>query len=339
MLPGLPTPLVIAEVAQAHDGSLGLAHAFVDAAADAGAGAVKFQTHIAAAESRRDEPWRVRFSYEDETRFAYWERMAFSEEHWAGLAQHARDRGLAFLSSPFSLEAVALLRRVGVAGWKIASGEVANVVLLRELAQDGLPVLLSSGMSSWAELDAAVDVVRAGGAPLAVLQCTSEYPVAPERLGLNVIAEMRARYGVPVGLSDHSGTIHPGIAAVALGADVIEVHLTLSRRMFGPDVPASLTVDELAELVRGVDMVARAGTTPVDKDALARELQPMRALFTRSIVARRPLSAGTVLAAADLALKKPGDGLPPERLDMILGRRLTVALEPDQRVLEEDLEG
>src|SRR5436190_8788137 len=141
--------LVIAEVGQTHDGSLGLAHAFVDAVADAGADAVKFQTHIAAAESSPGEPWRVRFSYEDDSRYAYWQRMEFDEDGWRGLRAHAHDRGIAFLSSPFSLEAVELLERVGVPGWKIGSGEVSNAPLLDRVAAGGLPVLLSTGMSPW----------------------------------------------------------------------------------------------------------------------------------------------------------------------------------------------
>lgn len=183
--------LVIGEVGQAHDGSLGMAHAFIDAIAAAGADAVKFQTHIAAAESRTDEPWRVRFSYEDDTRFAYWKRMEFDPDGWVGLRRHAHDRGLAFLSSPFSVEAVELLRRVGVAGWKVASGEVANPLLLDAVAVTGQPVLLSTGMSGWAELDGAVERLRDGGAGrLALLQCTSAYPVGPDQVGLNVLGEI-----------------------------------------------------------------------------------------------------------------------------------------------------
>ena len=228
--------VVIGEVGQAHDGSLGTAHALLDAIADAGADAVKFQTHIAAAESRTDEPWRVRFSYQDDTRYEYWQRMQFTADAWAGLRRHAEDRGLAFLSSPFSLDAVELLRRVGVAAWKVASGEVANTPLLDAVAQTGQPVLLSSGMSGWTELDNAVKRLRAGGAgPLAVLQCTTAYPVEPERVGLNVLGEIHERYRCAAGLSDHSGTIFPSLAAVALGARALEVHVTLSREMFGPD--------------------------------------------------------------------------------------------------------
>jgi N-acetylneuraminate synthase len=330
---------VIGEVGQAHDGSLGTAHAFIDAVADAGADAVKFQTHIASAESRTDEPWRVKFSYADDTRYEYWQRMEFSAPAWVGLRQHAVDRGLAFLSSPFSLEAVDLLRRVGVAAWKVASGEVTNPQLLDAVAQTGASVLLSSGMSGWVELDGAVARLREGGAgPLAVLQCTSAYPVAPQRVGLNVLGEIRERYGCAAGLSDHSGTIFPGLAAVALGGRVIEVHVTLSREMFGPDVAASVTTSELRLLVEGIRYIESALAAPVDKDEVAIELTPMRTLFGRSLVARRALPAGHILAASDLTAKKPAGGIPPTRLESLLGRRLTRALHPDQLLHDSHLE-
>ena len=330
--------VVIGEVGQAHDGSLGTAHAFVDAIAHAGADGVKFQTHIAAAESRTDEPWRVRFSYEDDTRYEYWNRMEFSAEAWAGLRRHAEARGLLFLSSPFSLEAIDLLRRVGVAAWKVASGEVANPLLLDAVGETGQPVLLSSGMSGWGELDGAVERLRRSAAgPLAVLQCTSAYPVVPERLGLNILGEIRDRYGCAAGLSDHSGTIFPSLAAVALGGRVLEVHVTLSREMFGPDVPASVTSSELRMLVDGVRYLGAALAAPVDKDEVATEMEPMRALFGRSLVARRALPAGHVLAASDLDAKKPGGGISPARLEALVGRQLRRPLRSDEPLCDQDV--
>ncbi|MGH3768486.1 MAG: N-acetylneuraminate synthase family protein [Pseudonocardiaceae bacterium] len=330
---------IIGEVGQAHDGSLGTAHAFIDAIADAGAAAVKFQTHIAAAESRTDEPWRVKFSYVDDTRYEYWKRMEFTAQEWAGLRQHAQDRGLAFLSSPFSLEAVELLRRVGVAAWKIASGEVANPQLLDAVARTGEPVLLSSGMSGWAELDGAVARLRAAHAgPLAVLQCTSAYPVMPDRVGLNVLQEIRERYDCATGLSDHSGTIFPALGAVTLGARVIEVHVTLSREMFGPDVAASVTTAELRQLADGIRYLSAALAAPVDKDEIAAELAPMRALFGRSLVARGALPAGHVLTAGDLIAKKPAGGIPPNRLGSLIGRRLRRPVQPDEPLEDCDIE-
>lgn len=330
-------PLVIGEVAQAHDGSLGIAHAFVDAIADAGADAVKFQTHIAEAESTPAEEFRVAFSRQDASRFDYWKRTGFDEAGWLGLAEHARERDLIFLSSPFSVEAADLLERVGVPAWKIGSGEVSNTLLLDRVAGTALPVLLSSGMSSYAELDRAVELLR-GRAPFAVLQCTSAYPSAPEQTGLNVLGELAARYEVPVGLSDHSGTIFGSLAAVTLGAAVVEVHVTLTREMFGPDVPSSITTGELRSLVAGVDFIHRARASRVDKDAAAQEAEPLRKLFTKSIVASRPLEAGATLTASDLALKKPGGGLGPDRLESLVGRRLRRDLAADAVLAEADVE-
>lgn len=329
--------LLVAEIAQAHDGSLGLAHAFVDAAANAGADAVKFQTHLAAAESTSAEPWRVRFSPQDATRYDYWRRMEFTAEQWCGLREHAAARGLYFLSSPFSHEAVELLDRVGVAAWKVASGEVANPELLDHVAGMRRPVLLSTGLSPLTEIDAAVARVQAHQAPLAVLQCTSAYPCPPERVGLNLLATYRSRYGCAVGLSDHSGTIYPGLAAATLGADVLELHLTLSREMFGPDVTSSVTTAEFRQLADGVRAIERMLAHPVDKDASAAELAGTRQLFTRSLVARRDLPAGWVLRRDDLVAKKPGGGVPPARLTALVGRPLVRAVRADQPVMEGDL--
>lgn len=330
--------LIVGEVAQAHDGSLGMAHAFVDAIADAGTDAVKFQTHIAAAESTPGEPWRVKFSPQDVTRYDYWKRMEFTEEQWGGLKEHAVDRGLVFLSSPFSIEAVELLRRVGIAAWKIASGEVTNGPMFRRIAETGLPILLSTGMSSLHEIDTAVEHVKSKGLPLVVLQCTSMYPTPPEKVGINMIPFFRERYGCLVGLSDHSGTIYPGLAAATLGIEMLEVHVTLSREMFGPDVPASVTTTELRQLVQGIHFIEKMMANPVDKDQLAAEFDPLRKLFFKSVVSRANLPAGTVITSDHLTTKKPGTGIPASRLTKLIGRRLRRDVVADQILHEEDFE-
>lgn len=329
---------VIAEVAQAHDGSLGTAHAYVQAAAKAGADAVKFQTHIADAESTPEEPWRVPFSPQDTTRYDYWRRMEFTAEQWAGLKRHADDRGLLFLSSPFSSEAARLLERVGVAAWKVASGEVGNTVLLEQLVDTGLPILLSTGMSSFEEIDAAVDTVRSRRVPLTLLQCTSRYPTPPEHVGLNLLDAFRRRYDCDVGLSDHSGTIYPALAAAALGASVVEVHVTFSRDAFGPDVSSSVTIRELGQLVEGVRFVDAMLANPVNKDEAALELEPTRVLFTKSVVASQDLRAGTLLALHHVRLKKPGTGIPAGKMEQVLGRRLRTDVHADQVLQEADFE-
>jgi N-acetylneuraminate synthase len=331
--------LVIGEVALTHDGSLGLAHAFVDAIADAGADAVKFQTHIAGAESTPSEPFRVKFSRQDASRYDYWKRMEFTEEQWRGIAGHCRERGVLFISSPFSIEAVDLLQRVGQPLWKIASGETSNRQLLDRVLETGSPVLLSTGMSPIAEIDAAVSQVKARGVPVGIFQCTTAYPCPPEKIGLNLIADYRERYGCWVGLSDHSATIYPGLAGAAIGMDLLELHVTLSREMFGPDVIASVTTTELRQLVDGIRFIERMRANPVDKDESAAETAPLRRLFTRSVVARGALPAGTTLTREHLAIKKPGTGLSPERLDEIVGRRLVRAVAADQLLSADDIEG
>lgn len=329
--------LLVAEVGQNHDGSLGTAHAYVDAVADAGCDAVKFQTHIAAEESTLDEPFRVRFSRQDDTRYAYWKRMEFTAEQWAGLAEHARSRGLVFLSSPFSLAAIELLTRLGMPAWKVGSGEVLNTALLEAMARTKAPVLLSSGMSSYAEIGEAVTAIRRHQVDCAVFQCTSAYPVPFTQIGLNVLEELRGRFKCPVGLSDHSGSVFPALAAMARGADLIEVHVTLSRRAFGPDVPASVDLDGLAQLVAARDAFHLMDSNPVDKDLMAREMAPMRAMFGKSLAPRRNLSRGTVLDASMLTLKKPGTGIAAGDLDKLVGKRLVNDVIPEKLLRWEDV--
>lgn len=329
--------VIIAEVAQSHDGSLGMAHAFIDAIANAGADAVKFQTHIAAAESTPGEPWRIRFSRQDSTRYDYWRRMEFTEEQWRGLKEHAEQQGLIFLSSPFSIEAVELLTRMDIAAWKVASGEVNNTAMLERMAATGLPILLSTGMSPLSELDATVERIKASGLPLVVLQCTTAYPCPPERVGLNLLSFFRERYDCAVGLSDHTGTLYSGLAAATLGIQVLEVHVTLSREMFGPDVPASVTTAELRQLVEGIRFIEEMQAHPVDKDQIACEMGALRQTFTKSVVAREALPAGTVLREEHLTVKKPGTGIPAARLPQVIGRRLKRPVTADTLLSEVDL--
>jgi N-acetylneuraminate synthase len=264
--------------------------------------------------------------------------MEFSEEQWHGLKKHAAERHLMFLSSPFSLEAVDLLDRVGVAAWKVASGEVSNGPMFERMAATGLPILLSTGMSPLDEIDATVARIQAKRLPVAVLQCTSMYPTPPEKIGLNLIPVFRQRYHCAVGLSDHSGAIYAGLAAAALGIEVLEVHMTLSREAFGPDVPASLTTAELAQLVEGIRAIETMRANPVDKDAMARDMAAMRDLFTKSVVARVDLPAGTRLKNEHLTVKKPGTGISANRLQELVGRRVQRLIKADELLQEEDFE-
>jgi N-acetylneuraminate synthase len=264
--------------------------------------------------------------------------MQFTNEQWHGLADHARERGLHFLSSPFSSEAVRLLTEIGVPAWKIASGEVNNQQLFDQILATKLPVLLSTGMSAIEEIDSAAKRVKDAGVELMVMQCTTAYPCPPEKIGLNMIPFFRERYGCSVGLSDHSGTIYAGLAAAALGIEALEVHVAFSREMFGPDVPASVTTGELKQLVEGIRFIEKMRSSPVDKNAFANEAAPLRQLFTKSIVASSDLPEGTILEERHLLLKKPGTGLPAEKLTALIGGRLIRTVKADEQIFERDVQ-
>ena len=314
-----------------HDGSLGNAIRMAEVAAECGADAVKFQLHDAQAETTRDAPSPPYFQHE--TRWEYFERTAFDDVGWAKLKTACEDAGIEFLCSAFSVEALERVDRLGVVRHKIPSGEVTNLDLIRAAAATGKPVLLSSGMSSWGELDAAVE---AAGDHVTVLQCTSAYPTPPERVGLNLLAEMRERYGKPVGLSDHSLGPSACYAAVALGASTIEKHFTLSRDLYGPDAALALEPYELAELVDGVREIEAILASPVDKD----DLEPyaeMKDVFEKSVVSTREIPAGAEISREMLAAKKPGTGIPARMLPEVIGRRAKVDIPADTVITEEVL--
>jgi len=332
-------PIIIAEVAQAHDGSLGMAHAYIDAAAAAGADAIKFQTHIADAESTLDEPFRVKFSLQDESRYDYWKRMEFTTDQWLGLADHARKKGLFFLSSPFSVEAVDLLEKVGVAGWKIGSGEAFSIELLDAIFSTKKPILLSTGMSSWKEIDETASILKSRNLEFAILQCTSKYPTSLDEIGLNVIDEIRSRYDVPTGLSDHSGTPWPGLVALARGADVLEVHVAFDRRMFGPDTKASLTFEELSLICEMRNATRKMDNAPVDKDLLAQEMRSMRDMFGKSLALKYSMSSGEIISSEAITSKKPASGIPYRDIDKVIGKKLIRDV-PSNRLLSwDDIDG
>tara|TARA_B100000029_G_scaffold364749_1_gene358012 strand:+ start:1856 stop:2905 length:1050 start_codon:yes stop_codon:yes gene_type:complete len=327
---------IIAEIGQNHDGSLGTAHAFIDAVSKTGAHAIKFQTHIASKESTPEEPWRIKFSYQDDTRYEYWKRMEFSPEHWKGIADHCKDKNLVFLSSAFSKEAVTLLDTLKMPAWKIASGEVSNTELLSEMAQTNKPILISSGMSSISEIRQAINIVK-DKSPFGVLQCTSAYPCPPEKLGLNLIATYRDIFDCPVGLSDHTGVIFSGLAAATLGIDILEVHVTLSNEMFGPDISSSITTKELSELVEGISYIEKTINNPVDKDEMAVELKPLRNLFTKSIVSLSEIPANTIIERNMITAKKPGTGIPEKNIDEVVGKKAKHNIGKDKVIKSTDI--
>ncbi|MBC3538508.1 N-acetylneuraminate synthase family protein [Rufibacter sediminis] len=329
---------VIVEIGQAHDGSLGILHSYIDAVASSGADVIKFQTHIAEAESSLQEPFRVKFSYEDETRFDYWKRMEFTISQWEEIKNHCELVGLEFMSSPFSLAAVDLLENLNVNRYKIASGEINNLLMLEKIARTGKPIILSSGMSSFSELEKTIEFLKPFGNELSIMQCTTAYPTAPEQVGLNVIKLMQEKFRLMTGLSDHSGTIFPSLAAVTLGASLIEVHAVFHKKIFGPDTIASLTIEELTELVKGVRFISKAIDNPIDKNENGQFVE-LKKIFEKTLAVNKNLTVGHILTQDDLESKKPTNcGLPVSDFKRVIGRKLKKSLNRYDFLKKEDLE-
>lgn len=328
---------IIAEIGQAHEGSLGMIHSYIEALAAVGVDAVKFQMHIAEAESSVHEPFRVKFSLEDDTRFDYWKRMSFTMEQWKGIKAKCDAVGVEFLCSPFSNLAVDWLEEIGVNQYKIGSGEVNNLLILEKIARTKKPIILSSGMSSFSELDASVAFLESKKVSYSILQCTTSYPTQPEQFGLNVIQELKNRYKVKIGYSDHSAKIETCIAAVALGAEIVEFHVVFDRRQFGPDSGSSLTIDETKDLVKAIRNIEKAIDSPIDKSNNDQFIG-LKSIFEKSLAVNKNLQQGHLLTFEDLEAKKPkGFGIAASKFQEIIGKKLNKNLNQWDFLTENDL--
>lgn len=324
---------IIAEIGSVHDGSFGNALRLVDAAAGAGANVIKFQTHIPEAETLKNAPNPSYFN--NESRYEYFQRTSFTIDQWRRIAKHCADMNVSFLSSPFSLEAVDLLESVGVDSYKIPSGEVANTPLLERVRKTGKPIYLSSGMSNWYELDRAVEILSVNEL-LTIMQCTSAYPCPPEKVGLNVIPEMKKKYQIDVGFSDHTLGFAASIGAVVTGANVIEKHFTFSKLMYGSDAMHSMEPLEFRKFCQEVSDAFRMRESLVDKDDLT-PFKEIKKIFEKSIVTSKKLKAGTVLSLEDLSYKKPGDGIKASEYRNLIGRIIKFDLPKDHKFTWENL--
>jgi N,N'-diacetyllegionaminate synthase len=322
---------VIAEAGVNHNGSIDLALELVDIAAGCGADAVKFQTFSAERLVRpgaRTAQYQAKATGESD-QFAMLKRLELSVEDHRRIAARCAERGIEFMSTPFDEEAALFLLELGMRRIKVPSGEITNIPFLEFLADSDRPMIVSTGMATLAEIEAAVAAIsqrraaRGFAAPLAeqltILHCTSNYPAAEEDVNLRAMATIAAATGLPVGYSDHTRGIAVATAAVALGATVIEKHFTIDKSLPGPDHAASITPGELAALIQQVRVVERA-LGSAEKRPTDAEL-PIRALVRRSVTTLRPLSAGQFIAADDVCLLRPGDGIPPVDLPRVMGAK------------------
>ncbi|MFT4757686.1 MAG: N,N'-diacetyllegionaminate synthase [Vicingaceae bacterium] len=312
----------IAEVAQAHDGSLGILHSFIDAVSKTGTKAIKFQTHIAEAESSSFEPFRVNFSFEDKTRYDYWNRMEFTKEQWIQIGSHCKEVGLDFISSPFSLLAVDMLEVANVKIYKIGSGEVSNLPLIEKVCKTGKPIIISSGLSDLNELKTTIDLINSHGNKVSVLQCTTAYPTSPEQWCLNQIKELKKTFNIPVGFSDHSGDIFACLSAANWGATIFEYHVTFDKNMFGPDRLASLNMKQVLELNKGLDQIELALNTPLN-ERITEDVKKLKNIFGKSLAINKDLKKDTLITFEDLETKKPAEmGIPAHEYKKVVGKHL-----------------
>jgi N-acetylneuraminate synthase/N,N'-diacetyllegionaminate synthase len=328
--PGHPC-YVIAEAGVNHNGDLRLARELIVEAKKAGADCVKFQTFSAERVATAAAPkadYQRRSTDPGESQIAMLKRLELAPQDFVELRLCCEREGIAFLSTPYSVEDVDVLVAAGADAFKIPSALIVEPELLRHTARQGRPMLLSTGMATLDEIDEAVAVIRGAGAPpLVLLQCTTDYPSAIEDANLRAIATMRERYGAPVGYSDHTTSPIAALGAVALGAAVVEKHFTLDRAMPGPDHSSSADPEGFAALVRAIrELESALGSG--EKRPGARERANMIGM-RRSLVARRAIAAGETMTAEMLAWKRPATGIAPRDAARLIGRTAKRAIAAD----------
>jgi N,N'-diacetyllegionaminate synthase len=322
---------VIAEVGANHNRDWATAQRLVELAKEAGADAVKFQTYSGdRIYSSKTPAFKYLAPLTDKSPAQLLEEISLPREWQAPLAELAKDVGIHFFSSPFDHEAVAELDALAVPVLKIASFEIVDLPLIRRAAQTGRPLLISTGMATLGEIEDALQAADEGGAAaVGLMQCTSVYPAPARTINLRAMETMRMAFGVPVGFSDHSLGVAIPIAAAALGASFVEKHFTLDRTMTGPDHPFALEPGELADMVRGIHEAEAALGDGRKEGPTPEEADEMYTLGRRSLIAARDLPAGTVLTEEMMVIKRPGYGIRPKFLPLVVGRQLRVDVEAD----------
>jgi N,N'-diacetyllegionaminate synthase len=335
----VPTEIVV-EIGNSHEGSLGIAKSFVDMAKAAGAKTVKFQMHIPEAEGRPDEPFRVKFSDQDKTRQDYWARINFSVEDWITLAKYCHAISMEFLCTPFSVEAAEILFDNNlVRRWKIGSGQAVDWPLIDYVARTGLPLIISTGLVNEYEISLLNQRLTGLGMieNLTLLHCVSQYPAPINQLDLHLIDDLR-KFAKRVGFSDHSGNIHTAIYAIALGADLIEVHMAPHKKFFGPDVSSSLIPEEIAELIEFSETVNVLAVATGTKEDHYSRVEPLRKIFRKGIYWKRTKQIGEKIGLDDFSILKPVSEIDVVDIDKIIGKRVTVPVVANTAVKWDEFE-
>jgi N-acetylneuraminate synthase/N,N'-diacetyllegionaminate synthase len=325
---------IIAEAGVNHNGSVEMAKKLIDAAKDAGADAVKFQTFKAedvVIEKAEKAEYQKETTGTEESQYEMIKQLELQENDFKELADYAKKKGIIFLSSPFDKESVDLLEGMNVPAYKIASGEITNFPLLKHIAKKGKPIILSTGMSTLGEVEEALNVFRSEGIEeVILLHCVSNYPAMMVDVNLRALETLKQAFQIPVGFSDHTLGITVPIAAVALGACVIEKHFTLDRSLPGPDHKASLEPDELKEMVKAIRDVEKSLGDGLKRPTKSEE--EIKRAARRSIVAKVDILKGTIIIEDMLDLKRPGTGIEPKYMEMIIGKRAKIDIKKEDLI-------
>lgn len=327
---------IIAEAGVNHNGDMGLAKQLIDVAAEAGADAVKFQTFTAEAVLSQSAPkadYQKQTTDTDETQYAMIKKLELDRSAHQLLMEHCRNKGIMFLSSPFDLKSITTLDELGIEIFKIPSGEMTNLPYLREIGRLQKPCILSTGMSTLEEVKAALVVLTKAGTSkelVTILHCNTEYPTPMKDVNLCAMRTLAATFDLAVGYSDHTLGIEVPIAAIALGAGVIEKHITLDHSLPGPDHRASLEPQQLQEMVRAIRNIEQALGDGI-KQPTASELKN-RPIARKSIVAKQPIKQGELFSAENLTVKRPGSGISPMEWDNLIGTKASKDFQIDEQI-------
>jgi len=334
---GMPNREYCLELAQSHDGSLGYVFSMLTALHKRSIKIAKFQLHWPEYESTSDEHFRIALSGQDKTRYKYWERTGFSQGNWKLIKEKCDSLDIEFLCTPLSPEAVDFLETLDVKRYKVASGDLTNAQLVQYIADTGKEIILSTGMSSFDEIAKTVGMID--HKRLILLQCTSSYPTSIQKIGLNVMTELKRMFPkIRIGFSDHTGNPMTAILAFAQGAEFVEQHIVFSREQYGPDSTSSIELKEMELVQEFLSFSNLASSFPVDKDSVVKEMNDVRYLFGRGLAPRRDLLIGEIVSESDLTMKKPlGPFAWSDRLKLI-GKKLRRDVPASSHLCLEDFE-
>ena len=331
---------IIAEAGVNHNGDMELAKKLIDVAAEAKADAIKFQTFKAehvVTKTAQKASYQIKNTRSNESQYEMIKKFELTEEEFKELYNYAKKKSIIFLSTPFDFESVDFLNELGIPAFKVSSGDLTNIPFLEYIAKKEKPIILSTGMGTIGEVEEAVNAIKEmGNENLILLHCVSNYPAKIESLNLRAIKTLKGTFKLPTGFSDHSLGIYAPIAAVALGAVVIEKHFTLDKKLPGPDHKASLDPDELKEMIKTIRLIEKALGNGIKKPTV--EEEEIKKVVRRSIVAKVEIPKGTTITKDMITFKRPGVGLLPKYIKYIIGKKARRKISIDELIFWWDVE-